>query len=138
MSWLSDFQDLVDLVEEQPGWRVTSKGRGVWSIYPPDQSAEIIHCNASADVRSLDNFKARLRRAGFPPLMRTKNVPKELPPDKPAPSPAPAHRDLIAEARGHISGAIDCLSKLEGVLGEMAVERADVLQIKELFQRLGK
>ena len=138
MSWLSDFQDLVDLVEEE-GWRVVTKSRGVWSIYPPERGAEIIHCNASADVRSLDNFKARLRRAGFAPLQRTKHMAKENPAPKPAPTPPPvAGRDLIAEARAHISSIMESLSALDTVLGEIAKDADSVAKVKALLQQLTK
>lgn len=136
MSWLSDFQDLVDVIEATPGWRVVTKGQGLWTVYPPIHADGIIHCNASADVRSLDNFKARLRRANFPPLMRAKNLAKEG--NKEAPAATPAPRDLIAEARTHVSTALDSLAKLDSVLGEIADDQASIAKIRELFQRLSK
>ena len=155
-----DFRELLEEIEEQPGWRVEDTKNG-WRIYPADHSIPVIQARGlrdGGDFRAMDNLRAHLRRAGYPPLLRQ---PKEAPhmPAKtpatatpatvatlhlqPAPPPVatpatPATRNLIAEARGHISNIMESLSALDGVLTEIVADQESMLKLKLMLQSMLK
>lgn len=138
--------DLVDLIEREPGWRVEDTSNG-WRIYPPDKAFGVIHLR---DFREIEFTMSALRRAGFKPLLKLKEIPMKRataeecapvatpPAPVPAAAPPPPPRDLIAEARAHINAAVESLSALDGVLGEIQHEREAFSQIKSLFQTMLK
>jgi hypothetical protein len=139
-----DVVDLIDLVEAEPGWRVVETAEG-WRIYPADKEHGVIHVR---DFRELDVTRTQLRRAGFRPLLKLNEVKRLMPatavkePPAPpvalAPPPPPPPRDLIAEARGKINEAIEALSGLDTILGEIASEQESFAKVKQLLQSMLK
>lgn len=135
---------LLDQIQNEPGWRVVDSGDG-WRIFPPDKDHAVITLK---HWREIDYTKSALRRAGFRPLLKLKEAPMAAQPKEPAPvpvllpqagaAPPPPPRDLIAEARQHINAAVEALSALDGVLGEIQHEREAIAQIKSLFQTMMK
>lgn len=150
MSWASDWSDLIDQIESEKGWRVIANGSGRWIVYPPDKTLAVIHITSGREPAALDNVKSRLRRAGFMPLLRQQStraiqVIQQANSKAAVPSNATTKqatkdepRNLIAEARGHINRAVDALSALDGVLGEIGGEQEAMAKIKQLFQAVMK
>lgn len=138
--------DLIEKVEAEPGWRVVDTANG-WRIYPPDPLHSVIHIR---DFRELDFCKTALRRAGFKPLMTLKEQKQMALANKAAPvlvasntlpapaadPPPPPPTDLVAEARRALNDAIEALSRLDAVLGQIEVERSAVVQLRQLLQVL--
>lgn len=151
-------QSLIDLVQREPGWRIDDTSNG-WRIYPPDLSKGVIHLR---DFREIDYCKTALRRAGFKPLLKVREFPKDEPMQKhngdnsgkamptaiqilderaaaaSAAAAAAQPRDLIAEARVYITTAVEALAALDDVLGVIQRERGAIDQIKTLFQAMMK
>lgn len=130
--------DLIDLVEAEPGWRVTRTTKG-WQILAPDQSIAPIHLR---DFRELDVTRTSLRRAGFAPLLRKKSLRsnEDMPVANgkaadvpPPPVAAPLARNLVREARSQIQVALDALSSIDQLLGEIEGEREQIQRLKEMF-----
>jgi hypothetical protein len=149
MSWTSNWTDLIDQIESEKGWRVIENGSFRWIVYPPDKAMAVIHVSASRDAWALDNTRARLRRAGFMPLLRQQSarsiqVAHQLNNSKAQETPAPKQaakeepRDLIAEARVQIDRAVDALSALGALLTEISGEQEAMAKIKQLFQQVMK
>src|SRR5688572_19375994 len=115
MGQYSDFEDLMDSVRSESNWVVVDgHGNGAFKIIPPDRSKEVIHVKRCTDATQMDNIRCRLRRAGFPPLIRNKTTRQEQVTTvtlngKAAPQ-ASVPRDLVGEARGHINQALEALS----------------------------
>lgn len=136
--------DLIEMVEREPGWRVVHTANG-WRIYPADHTHAVIHIR---DFRQIDFTKTALRRAGFKPLLSLKEqkvmainrqeIPATAQVVAMAPPPPPPPRDVIAEMRTAINGAVEALGTLDGLLSELQGERAAFLQAKQLFQTMFK
>jgi hypothetical protein len=142
----SDLQDLLDLVEAAaPGWRMTRTHTGGWQIKPADRTKAVIFAPSRfGDRRSIENFRAELRRSGLPALQPVPKVlpmttgPRSLAPVAPA-APAggaPPPRDLILEARTQINLAVNALAALDGLLGEIAAEAESVSKVRALLREL--
>jgi len=147
MSASRQVTELLDMVEAEPGWRVTRTGVG-WQIFPPDRTIPPIHVR---DYRELDVTRTSLRRAGFAPLLRKQSLrsnqdmpvangkaaapiiaaPSLLPPIEVAPAPGP--RNLIREARAKIQDALDALGAIDELLGQIEGEREKLQQLKDLL-----
>ncbi len=143
-STLRDIEDIVDLVEQEPGWRVLQTSHG-WRIFPPDKALEIIQVSYSSDLHAAENLRARLRRANFAPLLRvpkkangsTDHMPATAASPVTAPKAAtPEPRNLIREARTKIQSALDALAAIDTLLGELDTEREQVQKFKELAASL--
>lgn len=142
-----EVMDLIDMVEKEPGWRISETADG-WRIYPEDRRHGVIHVR---DFRELDVTRTQLRRAGFKPLLKLKEVKRLMPAaaiketlataaaaaPAPAPTPPPP-RDLIAECRRKLNDAIDALSGAESILGEIAAEQESFAKVKLLLQSMLK
>jgi hypothetical protein len=60
-----DINKLVDQARFTPGWRV-EHGGSHWKIYPADKTKPMVVAPVSpSDMRSLQNMKSQLRRAGL-------------------------------------------------------------------------
>ncbi len=145
-STLRDIEDIVDLVEQEVGWRVAQTSHG-WRIFPPDKSLEVIQVSYSGDLHAAENLRARLRRANFAPLLRTKKplpstrvepMPTTAAPPATKTPPAVEPRNLIREARSKIQDALEALSSIDTLLGEIDGERDQVQRFKELVASMLK
>jgi hypothetical protein len=59
-----DFKKVIREAEAQ-GWRVEPTKNGHWRFYAPN-GRDIVHAAGTpSDYRSLENFLAQMRRAGF-------------------------------------------------------------------------
>lgn len=151
MSKYGELQDLLDAVEHEPGWRVEGTKNG-YRLYPANHEIPVIHVAYHPERRGLDNLKAQLRNAGFTPFLRKPKRTADVPtapiqlngatngaaPVAPSPPPAPPPRDLIREARCHIQQALEALSSLDSVLGEISGEHEAFAKVKQLFQTMLK
>lgn len=144
---MREIQEIVDMVEAEPGWRAEGTRLG-WQIFPPDKSLPIIQVSSRAtDLHAAENVRAQLRRANFAPLLRTRkptitvrseDMPAtngkaaEIAPP-PMPMAEPAVRNLVREAREHIQTALDALGAIDALLGEIEGERLQIQRLKEMF-----
>lgn len=143
MGQYSDFEDLMDMVAEEPGWQLLpGQGYGAFKIVPPDKTKALIHVSKCYDKNQVDNIRARLRRAGFKSLIKDHAEKKLTTIAKPEPAKQTAAiskpRDLIAEARAHVGVALDALAGLDRLLGEIAADQESVTKIKQLLQQVLK
>lgn len=150
-SMVREIADIVDMVEEEPGWRVEGTRRG-WQIYPPDKSLPIIQASSfSTDLHAAENLRAQLRRANFAPLLRTRkpivirstdSMPLTNGKATDAPTPpavaVPVPRNLIREARAKIQDALDALGAIDSLLGEIEGDQLQMQRFKELVAAMLK
>lgn len=139
----NDYNELLDQVAEQPGWRVDRIDSKRWRVLPP-KGHGVIHVSESGDWRAFKNTISALRRAGFTPkddnAMHNRTM-KDAPPRIPPPQivavghPEP---DPIAIIRQEIDTIMNSLTNISEQLSKVEESGKGMEQLKSLLRTVIK
>lgn len=129
----NDLADLLDAVENTPGWRVQKLDSSRWRVYPP-KPADIIHVSDSGDHRALKNTQALLRRAGWEELkLQTSKGNGQMPAVSAPSGVVSVHASPIDAIRADVDVMLGCLTRISDNLKLVEKEREGIAQLKQLL-----
>lgn len=138
----NNYQELLDQIEDQPGWRVERLDSKRWRVIPP-KGHGIIHISESGDWRAYKNTVSQLRRAGFTPkdpnsmnIRTMKDAPPRIPP--PLIAQAAPEPDPITVIRHEIDVIMTSLSNISEQLSKVEENTKGIDQLKSLLRNVIK
>lgn len=138
---MSDLDKLLKQLQ-RAGWRVEKTRGGHWKVWSPDGKAQVVTSSTPSDRRSMANFRAQLKRAGFKPVTGRPRKPKApviveaLPmpilPAVAAPLPPQEPTELDQDIAA-VDRFLDHLASFSQIVGKY---RAKLAKLRELEQVL--